>query len=87
MTTNGKGSIGEPSLGIQTRKGLIYVSTTNCVPSNGPVSDGEEEALAGAASVTTNLIPYYLDKKYRREDTSVLCRGVINDYGGWRTNL
>ena len=29
----------------------------------------------GAASVTTNFIPYYLDKKYRREDTPVLCRG------------
>ena len=25
----------------------------------------------GAASVTTNFIPYYLDKKYRREDTPV----------------
>ena len=23
------------------------------------------------SSVTTNLIPYYLDKKYRREDTPV----------------
>ena len=46
MTTNRKGSMGEPSLGIQTRKGLIYVPTTNCIPSNGPVSDGEEETLA-----------------------------------------
>ena len=26
-----------------------------------------------ASSVTTNFIPYYLDKKYRREDTPVLC--------------
>ena len=34
MTTNGKGSMGEPSLGIQTRKSLIYVPTTNCIPSN-----------------------------------------------------
>ena len=24
-----------------------------------------------ASSVTTNFIPYYLDKKYRREDTPV----------------
>ena len=46
MTTNRKGRMGEPSLGIQTRKGLIYVPTTNCIPSNGPVSDGEEETLA-----------------------------------------
>ena len=46
MTTNGKGSLGESSLGIQTRKSLIYVPSTNCVPSNGPVSDGEKETLA-----------------------------------------
>ena len=26
-----------------------------------------------ASSVTTNFTPYYLDKKYRREDTPVLC--------------
>ena len=26
-----------------------------------------------ASSVTTNFIPYYLDKKYRREDTHVWC--------------
>ena len=26
--------MGEPSLGIQTRKSLIYVPTTNCIPSN-----------------------------------------------------
>ena len=45
MTTNGKGSMGEPSLGIQTRKDLINVPTTNCIPSNRPVSDGEEETL------------------------------------------
>ena len=46
MTTNGKVSMGEPSLGIQTRKSLIYVPTTNCVPSNRSVSNGEEETLA-----------------------------------------
>ena len=46
MTINGKGSMGEPSLGIRKRKGLIYVPTTSCIPSNGPVSDGEEETLA-----------------------------------------
>ena len=45
MTTNGKGSMGESSLGIQT-KGLAYVPTTNCIPSNRPVSDEEEETLA-----------------------------------------
>ena len=45
MTTNGKGSMGEPSLGIQT-KSLRYVPTTNCIPSNMSVSDGEEETLA-----------------------------------------
>ena len=46
MTINGKESMGEPSLGIQTRKGLTYMPTTNCIPSNRPVSDGEEETLA-----------------------------------------
>ena len=46
MTTNGKGSMGEPSLGIQTRKSLIYVPTTNYIPSNRSVSNGEEETLA-----------------------------------------
>ena len=46
MTNNGKGSMGEPSLGIRTRKGLIYVLITSCVPSNGPVCDGDEETLA-----------------------------------------
>ena len=45
MTTNGKGSMGEPSLGIQTRKSLIYVPTTNCIPLSGSVSNGEEEKL------------------------------------------
>ena len=46
MTTNGKGSMGEPGLGIQARKSLIYVPTTNCIPSSGSVSNGEEETLA-----------------------------------------
>ena len=46
MTTNGKGSMGEPSLGIQTRKSLIYVPSTNCIPSNRSVSNVEEETLA-----------------------------------------
>ena len=46
MTTNGEGSVGEPSLEIQTRMGLMYVSTTNCTLSNGSVSDGEKETLA-----------------------------------------
>ena len=46
MTTNGEGSMGEPSLGIQTRMGLKYVPTTNCILSNGSVSDGEKETLA-----------------------------------------
>ena len=46
MTTNGKGSMGEPSLGIQTSKSLIYVPTANCIPSNGSVSNWEEETLA-----------------------------------------
>ena len=45
MTTNGKGSMGESSLEIRTRKGLIYVPTTSCILSNVPVSDGEEETL------------------------------------------
>ena len=71
MTTNGEGSMGEPSFGIQKRKSLIYVPTTNCIPSNRSVSNGEEETLARQVSVTTNFIPYYLDKKYRREDTPV----------------
>ena len=46
MTTNGKGSMGEPSLGIQRMKILIYVPTTDCIPSNGPVRNGKEETLA-----------------------------------------
>ena len=46
MTINGKGSMGEPSLEIQTIKSLIYVPTTNCIPSNRSVSNGEEETLA-----------------------------------------
>ena len=45
MTTNGKGSMGEPSPEIQTRV-LIYVPTTNCIPSNGSVSSEKEETLA-----------------------------------------
>ena len=47
MTTNGKESMGEPSLGIQTGKGLIYVSATNCIPSNRPVSDGRRKHWHG----------------------------------------
>ena len=46
MTTDGKESEGEPSLGIQTKKSLIYVPTTNCISSNRSVSNGEEETLA-----------------------------------------
>ena len=79
--------MGEPSLGIRTRKGLIYVPTTSCIPSNGPVSDWEEKTLARQVSVTTNFIPYYLDKKYRREDTFALFRGSSNNNnGGSRTH-
>ena len=33
-----------------------------------------------ASSVTTNFIPYYLDKKYRREDTPVLSRCYVLGY-------
>ena len=48
MTINGKGSIGEPSLGMQhNMKGFnIRVNHQTDIPSNGSVSGGEEEALA-----------------------------------------
>ena len=45
MTTNGKGSMGEPRLGVRTRKDVIDVPTS-CIPSNGSVSDGEKKTLA-----------------------------------------
>ena len=59
-----------------TRKGLISVPTTKLVfHKMGPLVTGRRKHWRGKASMTTNFIPYYLDKKYQREDTPVLCRG------------
>ena len=49
MTTDGKGSIREPiSLGMQSNKEGFNIRANHqtCIPSYGPVSDGEEETLA-----------------------------------------
>ena len=48
MATNGKGSMGEPSFrNVNYREGFdIRANHQICIPSNGPVSDGEEETLA-----------------------------------------
>ena len=73
MTTNGKGNMREPSFGIQTRKGSIYVPTTNCIQSNRLVSDGRRKHWRSKCD--HYFIPYYLEKKYRREDIPVLCKG------------
>ena len=47
MTTNGKGSMGEPSLGMQHDKERLNIRANhqNCILSNGPDSDREEETL------------------------------------------
>ena len=48
MTTNGKGSMGEPSFrNANNKEGFdIRANHQICIPSNGSVSDGEEETLA-----------------------------------------
>ena len=70
MTTNGKESMGEPSFRNANKKGFdIHVN--HKIWARWWRAGGN----TGAASVTTYFIPCYLDKKYRREDTPVLCRG------------
>ena len=68
--------MGEPGIGMQHNKeGFnIRASHQTCIPSNRPVSGGGG-GNTSAVSVATNFTPYYLDKKHRREDTPVLCRG------------
>ena len=47
MTTIGKGGMGEPSFRNTNKKGVdVRANHQICIPSNGPVSDGEEETLA-----------------------------------------
>ena len=48
MTTNGKGSVEKPSLRMQSNREELNkrANHQNCIPSNRPVRDGEEQTLA-----------------------------------------